>query len=155
MAECILGVDPGLSGALAFYFPSAPDRVSVEDMPVADGNIDAANLAARINQLAPTVAIVERAASRPGQGVASSFKCGACYGVILGTLAALEVPTQLVAPTVWKRHFSLSTDKEQSRALALRLFPAYVGQFARKKDHGRAEAALLALFGAETKGGPR
>jgi hypothetical protein len=27
IAPCILGVDPGLSGAIAFFFPSAPDRI--------------------------------------------------------------------------------------------------------------------------------
>jgi hypothetical protein len=27
---CILGVDPGLSGAIAFYFPDQPDRVAID-----------------------------------------------------------------------------------------------------------------------------
>ena len=38
-------------------------------------------------------------------------------------------------------------DKERSRQRALELFPAAHALFARKLDHGRAEAALLALFG--------
>jgi hypothetical protein len=36
-ASCIMGIDPGLSGAIAFYFPDAPGRCAVEDMPVVDG----------------------------------------------------------------------------------------------------------------------
>jgi Protein of unknown function (DUF3102) len=69
---CILGVDPGLTGALEFYFP-AHDAISaeVEDMPVVASDVDAATLAARIAQMRPDIAIVELASSRPGQGVAS------------------------------------------------------------------------------------
>jgi hypothetical protein len=148
---CILGVDPGISGALAFYFSDAPGRVAAEDMPVADGNIDAANLAARIAQMRPDFAIVERASAMPKQGVASTFRFGAAYGAVLGCLAACAVPTQLVAPSVWKRHFRLGADKEESRALAIRLFPACASQFARKRDHNKAESALLALFAAREK----
>ena len=147
---CILGIDPGLSGALAFFFPCASDRISAEDTPVVDGQIDCATLSARIKQLAPDLAIVERVSSRPGQGVASTFKFGASYGAVLGCLAALGVPTRLVSPTVWKKHYRLGADKEQARALALRLFPACSQHFGRKKDHGRAEAALIARYGAET-----
>jgi crossover junction endodeoxyribonuclease RuvC len=44
----------------------------------------------------------------------------------------------------------LSSDKEAARALALRLFPACAEHFRLKKHHGRAEAALIAKFGAET-----
>lgn len=147
--KCVVGFDTGLSGALAFSSVSAPDRISVEDMPVAAGAVDAANLAARIRQMAPDLAVVERVNAMPGQGVGSTFKFGASYGAVLGVLAACGVPTQLVTPSVWKRHFKLSADKEQSRALALRLFPACAQHFSRKCDHNRAEAALIARFGAE------
>jgi crossover junction endodeoxyribonuclease RuvC len=148
IAPCILGVDPGLSGAIAFYYASAPDRIAAEDMPVAGGSVDAANLAARIRQMGPAVAYLERAASRPGQGVASVFKFGAAYGTIFGVLAALEIPAHVVTPGVWKKHFRLGADKEQARALAMRLFPATSNHFARKKDHGKAEASLIAVYGS-------
>jgi hypothetical protein len=60
-APCILGIDPGLSGACAFFFPSAPDRVAAEDMPVVAGEVDAATLAARILQMGPAFAVVRGA----------------------------------------------------------------------------------------------
>jgi crossover junction endodeoxyribonuclease RuvC len=41
MSFCILGIDPGLSCAIAFYFPGCPDLVAAEDMPVAGGEINA------------------------------------------------------------------------------------------------------------------
>jgi hypothetical protein len=147
-ARCILGVDPGIGGAIAFYFPEAPDRAAAEDMPVVDGNVDCATLGARIRQMSPDLAIVERVASRPGQGVSSVFKFGASYGAVLGVLAALEIRTVLVTPQTWKKHFRLDSDKEKSRALALRTFAKTPEHFNRKKHHSRAEAALLALYGA-------
>ena len=37
----ISAIDPGVTGALAFYLPDFPDRVSVLDMPLVDGGINA------------------------------------------------------------------------------------------------------------------
>ena len=53
-----------------------------------------------------------------------------------------------MAASKWKRHYGLNSEKERARALALRLWPTSE-HFGRKKDHGRAEAALLARYGAE------
>lgn len=99
-APCICGIDPGLSGAIAFFFPIAPDHVATEDMPVVAGEVDAATLATRIIQMAPAFAVVERAASMPKQGVASTFKFGASYGAVRGVLAALRIRSHVVAPAV-------------------------------------------------------
>jgi crossover junction endodeoxyribonuclease RuvC len=147
-SRCICGVDPGLTGALAFLFPIALDRVAAQDMPVVAGEVDVATLAARIIQMGPAFCVIERVGAMPGQGVSSTFKFGQSYGVVLGVLAALEIQTRLVTPSVWKKHFRLDSDKEKARALALRTFAKSPEHFARKKDHGRAEAALLALYGA-------
>ena len=124
-------------------------------MPTAAGTVDCATLAARIRQMAPDLAIVERVASMPGQGVSSTFKFGAAYGCLLGVLGALQIRTILVAPAVWKKHFRLDADKEKSRALALRTFAKSPEHFARKKDHGKSEASLLALYGAFIERGAR
>lgn len=145
---CIAAVDPGLSGAVAFYYPQY-DRIAVEDMPTVAGNVDAATLAQRIRATAPDFAIVEIASSRRGQGVSSVFKFGCGYGAIIGVLAALEIPTHLISASRWKKHFGLSSDKERSRALALRFWPSRSDLFSHKRDHGRAESALLARVAAE------
>jgi hypothetical protein len=50
---------------------------------------------------------------------------------------------------VWKKGMSVKggpEGKEQCRAMALRMFPECASEFARKKDAGRAEAALLAVY---------
>jgi len=145
---CILGVDPGLTGALAFYF-AGHDRISAEDMPVVAGDIDAATLAARLAQMKPDLAIVECVGAMPGQGVSSTFKFGCGYGIVRGVIAASGIPMRLVSPAKWKRSYGLDADKEKSRAIALRLWPSRTDLFSRKKDHGRAEAALIARYGAE------
>ena len=54
----------------------------------------------------------------------------------------------IVEPTAWKKFHQLrGGDKESARQRALQLFPAAHALLARKKDHGRAEAALIALAG--------
>jgi crossover junction endodeoxyribonuclease RuvC len=147
--SCILGIDPGLSGAISFLFHSAPYRVAAEDMPVVDGRVDVVTLADRIRQMQPSIAIIENVHSMPKQGVASTFKFGLACGAVHGVLGALAIPHHFVTPQVWKKHFRLSADKEESRSLALQRFPVTGFYFTRKKDHGRAEAALIALYAFE------
>lgn len=147
-ADCIMGVDSGNSGAVAFFFPSHHDRVSVDDFPLAHGQICGGQLYDRIRQMAPDVAIVELVHAMPGQGVSSTFTFGRAFGTVVGVIQAAGVPLHFVSPRKWKNHFGLSSDKEASRELALRLFPKTQEHFRLKKHHGRAEAALIALYGA-------
>jgi crossover junction endodeoxyribonuclease RuvC len=150
---CIAAFDPGSSsGAVAFYFTAHPGQISAEDLPVVAGQVDSATLAARLKQMRPDVAVIERVAAMPRQGVSSTFKFGTAYGILQGVVAALEIPVHFVAPGRWKKHFGLTSDKEQSRARALQLWPGQSDLFARKKDHGRAESALLARYFAEIRG---
>ena len=69
--------------------------------------------------------------------------------MVLGVLAALAIPCTLVTPGVWKRHHGLiGGDKSESRAKAIALWPGHADLFKRRKDDGRAEAALVAVYGA-------
>jgi len=145
----IIGIDPGLSGAIALFVPT-DNSLTVIDIPVVDGQVDVDTLATHIRSLAPVdMAIVERSSAMPKQGVSSVFKFGATYGALRAIVTLLNIPTHLVTATKWKRFFALSSDKEQSRALALRLWPG-TNLFSRKKDHNRAEASLIARYGALT-----
>ena len=152
-AFCIAAFDPGSSGAVAFYFPAHPGQISAEDLPVVVGQVDPATLAARLKQMRPDVAVVERVGAMPRQGVSSTFKFGTAYGILQGVVAALEIPVHFVAPGRWKKHFGLSAEKEESPARPHQLWPGRSDLFSRKKDHGRAEAALIARYFAETTGG--
>jgi crossover junction endodeoxyribonuclease RuvC len=147
MTACapILGVDPGITGGIAFLYP---DRIAADDIPTAGGDVDVDTLVLRIREHAPRLAVIEKAQAMPKQGVVSVFKYGCAFGALCAATMVLEIPTHLVSPRKWKSHFSLDADKEKSRALAIRLWPG-CGYFSRVKDHGRAEAALLARYGAE------
>jgi crossover junction endodeoxyribonuclease RuvC len=146
--ECILGLDPGASGAIAFYFPNQGSRIAVFDMPLVDGDINCSHLAGMIKDYAPNIAIIEMVGARPGQGVSSMFKFGMAFGMARGVIASLMIPQRYVSPAKWKKHFGLAADKEKARELAIQFWPSS-SSFARKKDHGRAEAALLCKYGAE------
>lgn len=144
----VLGIDPGASGALAFYWPEAPGLVVIEDMPVVDGQVSGALLADAIRRYEPEQAVVEAVGAMPKQGVSSTFKFGFATGMIHGVLGSLGIPYSVVTPAKWKRHMGLTSDKEQARAMAIRTFPAIAPKFYRAKDHNRAEACLLAYYAA-------
>lgn len=139
----ILGCDPGLTGAIAALDAATGALLWVEDTPVVDRMVNAAELADWLRGELIAVAAVEQVASRPGQGVASTFKFGQTHGVLLGVLGALNAPIVHVTPARWKKAYGLTSDKEKSRRLAIETWPDMAGYFARKKDDGRAEAALI------------
>lgn len=156
----ILGVDPGLSGALAFY-DTATSGLEVVDMPIlcvrSNGKkrrqIDLYELGMIIDDHAGDVllAIIEEVGSMPKQGVVSTFNFGFAAGAVQAAIAANMIPMRLVRPAVWKRALGLTkTDKDASRQLASRLMPDHHAQWRLSKHDGRAEASLLARYGAAT-----
>jgi crossover junction endodeoxyribonuclease RuvC len=147
----VLGVDPGaVSGAYALIEQVNSHGLPpiVDDIPVVDRQVNAAEWSRIVASLDPDVAVVEQVGAMPKQGVSSMFKFGMGCGLIRGVLAGAGVPIISVTPAKWKKHFSLNSDAEKSRALAIRRFPA--APLARRKDHNRAEALLLALWKLET-----
>jgi crossover junction endodeoxyribonuclease RuvC len=151
-SRIIMGIDPGLSGAVAFLAPSE-QRVAVFDTPVMDGRVNGTELATLIRQWAPDVAIIELSSSRPGQGLSSTFKYGVSFGCACGVVNALEIPIHYVSPSKWKKQLRLSSDKEESRRRAIETWPSCAEHFKRKLDHNKAEACLLALYGASISQG--
>jgi len=150
-----IGIDPGISGAIALYAPKAA-WLEVHDMPVLPrGNkgksqVDGYAVADIISSAGASPSVmIERASASPGAGVASMFNYGFGAGVIEGVVCALNVHLTYVTPATWKKHFRLTRDKGLSRSLACQRFPKYSELFRRVKDDGRAEAALLALYHVE------
>lgn len=146
----ILGIDPGLSGAYAILEENG-HLIDAGDLPLigtkAQCRIDAANFAALIGRLPLRFAVVEQVNAMPGQGVSSMFRFGQSLGTVVGVLAACSIPIVWVTPSKWKNASGLSSDKEHSRQRAIETWPASSPLFARRKDHGRAEAALIASWG--------
>lgn len=150
-----LGIDPGLSGALAFYDPAA-DELKIWDMPtfnvkVAGKNrraLDITGLANIIDPLAQHVimAAVEEVGAMPKQGVTSSFSFGFAAGCAQMAVAAYFIAMTPVRPAVWKRRMGLTANKTNTRREASRLLPKHAGLWPLVKHDGRAEAALLAYY---------
>lgn len=151
----ILAIDPGASGALAFFDPQA-GTLEVVDMPTVavarsgklKNEISPQMLAAIVAARAPATAVLEKVGAMPGQGVSSMFQFGRGVGIVEGVLAALHVPTDYVTPQAWQKALNARSGKDGNRQRAAELFPAYAHLFARKKDDGRADAALMAYWRA-------
>jgi len=101
----------------------------------------------------PVRALIERAQAMPRQGSSSGFKYGRAVGAIEATVALCSIPMEIVEPSAWKRFWHLpGKDKEAARQKAVQLFPGAHAVLARKRDHGRSEAMLVALYGAYSNG---
>lgn len=148
-----IGIDPGLSGAIGILLDGM--LVAVEDMPiVAKGSgsvkneVDPAGLMLllrrHVNSDQPVRAVLERVNAMPGQGVSSVFSLGDSFGTARACVAACGIELTYVTPVNWKKHFNLVSDKEMSRALAVRMFPA--APLHLKKHSDRAEALLMARW---------
>ena len=152
----ILGVDPGIHGGLAvveFNDGAAPQIVDAIDVPVvglkAKERVDTQAIRTWIELLRPAHAMIERAQAMPKQGASSGFKYGRSVGALEATIALCGIPMTIIEPTAWKKFHGLrGGEKEQSRQRALQLFPAAHALLARRRDHGRSEAALIALTGS-------
>jgi len=151
-----IGIDPGLNGAIAFL-DTEKGHLSVVDMPTfevkrnnkAKREVNAAGLA-HILAAAQKVQgiILERVGAMPGQGVTSVFSFGRSVGLVEGVLAAYLLPVSIVTPQAWQKAAGVRGGKDGSRMRACELFPNYAGLFARKKDDGRADAAIMAWYAA-------
>lgn len=150
-----LGIDPGLSGAVSAILPDG--RLFVTDTPVAVvkktrrdylvGEM-AAVLRGLWDRNQNACAALERGIAMPRQSSSTTYTTGRGGGLWEGILAALGIPYELVDSRKWKKEMGLppGADKGASRVLASRLFPESAQFFARAKDDGRAESALIAEY---------
>jgi crossover junction endodeoxyribonuclease RuvC len=150
-----IGIDPGLSGAVGVL--RGGDYLAVFDMPtVLKGSgsvkqeVDAAGLASILQQFDDArMCVIERVNAMPKQGSSSTFSLGDSFGCARGVVAALQISLAYASPVAWKRHFKLGSDKEASRALAVRMYPS--APLNLKKHVDRAEALLMARWLYETQ----
>lgn len=147
----MLGVDPGAGGALALV--QGPGRLErVVDMPViltdaGKRRIDGQALSRLVRELKPDAATIELVGPMPRDGRAGAFWFGEASGIVKGVLAGQGIEFVAVPPQTWKRRLDVSKDKNAARARASQLFPGSAGQWKRVKDDGRAEAAMIGLWG--------
>jgi Holliday junction resolvasome RuvABC endonuclease subunit len=138
-----IGIDPGLSGGVAFVPESGTPWA--HKMPETDRDlIDL--LRDSINLFEPT-ALIELVHSSPQMGVKSAFTFGEGYGRIQMALTALGVPYERVRPQAWQKAMGCLTkgDKNVSKRKAQELFPAL------KVTHAIADALLIAEYGRRAR----
>jgi crossover junction endodeoxyribonuclease RuvC len=160
MCALVLGIDPGLNGALALY-DAGTGALTLYDMPTLELQkssggkrrvVDAYALANILDGLSrkKLVIFIEQSWPRPDEGPTGAFSFGMNYGVVYGACAANFFTVETVSPQRWKRAIGLTGDKDASRARASALLPQHSNLWLRKKDDGRAEASLIAIYGART-----
>lgn len=163
----IIGVDPGLTGALALL--TNHGLQACHDMPTmirgagtgaVKNQVDPSGLAAILrawmeghDKNEAMVVIESQTVVRlPGNkmlGGASAFSLAYTAGIIEGVVATLNLPRDLVPPVTWKKALGLTAKgadkKALARAMAQRLYPE--ADLHRVADHNRAEAILIARYG--------
>ena len=159
----VLGIDPGLKGAMAFYDGTT---MRIEDVPVLPvrksgrvrHEIDGYTLG-RIIDVSIHIdhAAVELVGAMPTDGAIQAFAFGKAFGEIVGILRANFIPVQFPPPRVWRKAMgvlpAVKGDKAPSIARATALLPRESAAWAAVRGNGdaatrsgRAEAALIALW---------
>ncbi len=166
----ICGCDPGLDGALAFLDLDTLRIVRMIGMPAmklgkakgAKREISARALYIELHReiiglgLEVRYVYLERAQSSPQMGVGSAFKYGRGYGTVEGVIAAFGWPIEHVTPQKWKKALKVQAEKDDAVFRANHLLARDAELWIPKRlvmtqeqAHGRAEAALLALYAAQ------
>ena len=153
----IIGIDPGISGAICFFEDGK--IVDVIEMPSmsegkknkrqVNGNQLCNEIKSRISDInyEKVCVVVAHVTAMPGQGVTSMFNFGQSFGLIKGICSAMQLPIHFVRPTKWKKYFNLiNTSKDASRSRAIEIFPKISNQLKRKKDSNKADAILIASY---------
>ena len=158
MRRTLLGIDPGVKGCIAICsldnavircwdFPTLTYRIGRTQKTRL--NLPAVfDLMIGISAMwSPELAVVEDVGGLPGQSAPAAFTFGHTTGCQTMALVAAGIPFVKVTPAVWKKALGVPSDKDGARLIAGQLLPNGRALWQRAKDDGRAEAALLALYG--------
>lgn len=149
------GIDVGVTGAIAALDGDA-NLLGIEDLTTTrmgkfawTDPMEIVRFIREVRDGNPARAWVEYVAPMPKLGVMTAAAMGRTHGSVLAALQVAGIPFDMVAPQAWKRRLNVSADKDSTLGLARVKFPG-VDHFERKKDHNRAEAALIAYYGRMT-----
>lgn len=149
----VIGVDPGLDGALVCVSTAGTGGAIASwlDMPTiairGKRRVNPAAIVAWLRELDAVERIVlEEVGGLPRMGATSAFTFGQGFGILQGIFAAGTTPWSTVTPQRWTKALGLGADKGEHRQAAIRLYSGFGDLFARVKDDGRADAALIAEY---------
>ena len=153
----IIGIDPGISGAISFFEEGYIKEV-IEMPTMAEGKKNKKQIngpqiyneiSKRISEIGKknVIVVIEQVSAMPGQGVTSMFNFGQSFGVLKGICSAMQLSMQFVRPTKWKKYFGLiKAEKDASRTKVIEIFPYISSELSRKKDSTKADAILIASY---------
>ena len=142
----ILGVDPGVKGALALL-DAQGNVLELRDMPIVKisrrAEVDPVGIHDLLRMWRPTLAVIETQGPRKGVGGgASTFSLGRNYGCLTAALSIGKIAWVSVTPLVWKKKMRVTKEKATSMAAVSRRFP-----HVHCSRHDHAEALLIAEYG--------
>lgn len=145
----VAGIDVGFSGAICIMNSNKEITYAV-DMPIIKTKkteLDEVAIRQYFTIGEIEHCFIEKAQSMPGQGISSTGRYMAGYGLIRGICVGLGIPYTLVHPRTWKKAMmkDMGKDKGASIVRVKQLYPNL--EFARKKDHGICDAILIARYG--------
>jgi crossover junction endodeoxyribonuclease RuvC len=145
----IAGIDPGANGGMVLL-TSNGTPLYVLHVPKIGKEINKGAWKLWASPLAQAEHIfIEQVSAMPGQGVTSMFNFGVAYGFVQALAFSAGAPVSFIRPQEWKKLVGIpvGSDKSASRIRASQLFPNDADKWARVKDDGLAEAALIAYAG--------
>jgi len=158
----IAGCDPGADGAVCFIDAETMRVLHLIDMPMSAGELRvrelATDLLAALDGRRCGHMWIERQAPWAGGnrtiGALSAFNLGRRFMAIEAIAACHGWPYEFVSAAKWKRHYGIAATKSLALHMAGKLMPEDAGLWTARRGYctrargiGRAEAALIALFG--------
>lgn len=159
----VIGVDPGLTGAMAFYDADSDEVFATLDMPLTDrmygsgSEIDWPLLRDQIEEIIDLMcetrekdllAAIENVGVMPKQGAVSGFQFGRVIGGLESMFAVMRISQIKVHPATWKKRFGLvGTDKQACLDMVKATYPE--ANLSLKKHHNRADAIAIAVAGSK------
>lgn len=149
------GIDPGLTGALA-VLDFQNYRLHIWDTPVnlvkvgdkTRKRCDEIAYREALDTYDLDLCMIERVQSTPNDGHVGAFTFGKVTGIAIGLIVGLDIALAEVTPAKWKMQMGVPADKEAARYRATDFFPNCGDAWRRQMDHGRSEAAIIALYAA-------
>ena len=164
----VVGVDPGITGALAFI--DSRGTAVVEDIPtiavpgggMVKRRVDGYGMAKIVRAHCPigesVLVVCEAVHAMPGNAMQTQGSLLRSLGAIEAVFDVLRLSPRMVSPQSWQAAFGLKGKKTEKRergelpaaiVIARKLYPMLCDRLELVKRHNRAEACLIAAFGQE------
>lgn len=154
--------DPGFTGAIAVLNQDC-EIMALHDMPVIETikgktkkgkpkkvhELDGPGVRDILTDFPLSHVFIEKCQTMPGQGIVSMGRYMESYGVLKGVCVGLGLGYTLVQPRTWKKAAmpDMGKDKGQSIVRVKQIYPDI--KFPLVKDHGKADAVLIARYGIQ------